>query len=120
MKFESQYLTEKYKNKEAIEELENIIKELKKTEEFKKENKAFIIFNTHDDNTISLDIKYKNKKIKIEKEGEKFSGEIMDDKNKIGISSSDAKFLFKKFENININAVSTDHHIDRTFSEKKN
>ena len=99
MKFESQYLTEKFKNKDAITELEKTIKKLSILED---ENINFNIFlNDHlKNNESSLSFEYNGKKIKIEKEGEEFSGEISDGKNKIGIPDSEAKSLYNKCRRI--------------------
>jgi len=111
MKFETQYLEEKSKNEKNIKELENILKELNAPEEEK-------IFNIHlndrlENERTSLSFEYNGKKIEIERIAEKFSGEIMDGKNKIGIPNSIVKSLYDKCRKIFADAEVLDD--ERTF-----
>lgn len=111
MKFESQYLTEKFKNKDSIEGLENAVKELLrlKEEEIILDPDYPLIVNPVGVNN-SVWFKYKGKKIEINKENKKFSGEIMDGKNKIGISEINAKAIYDKIEYIDEHAESVTHN----------
>ena len=101
MKFGSQFLEEKFKNKDSIKELENIIENLSSLsiEEIELDPNHNPIFNTTE-NKNSLTFRYKGKRIEIEKQQNSFSGEISDEKNKIGIPNDIAKIIFKKFETL--------------------
>ena len=110
MKFESQFLEEKSKNEGNIEDLENTLKELL---ELKEEEINFNVYLNTFSSKVSLSFEYNNKRVEIKKDRDNFSGEIMDGKNKIGISEENAKTIFDKIENLEEHAETLDHYQDR-------
>ncbi len=109
MKFESQFLTEKFKNKDNVEELENVLKDLVTLKVEDMGLDSCPILNPTGENN-SLDFSCKGKKINIEKENGKFNGEVNDGKNKIAISEINAKIIFDKFQELFNTSYSVIHN----------